>query len=155
MSEASGPQRLHVCSSICSSAEGFLPLATTPGCGNPHACTLFVHSGSPSALRSATTAMALPHHPNRLVRVAVLGDAQTGKTSLISTAANDTFDARPPPVLPPVRLPREFSPDMVPMLITDTSSRPEDSMALDQAVQQADVAVICFDARRQGAASLA
>lgn len=94
--------------------------------------------------------MALPHHSNRLVRVAVLGDAQTGKTSLISTAANDTFDARPPPVLPPVRLPREFSPDMVPMLITDTSSRPEDSMALDQAVQQADVAVICFDARRQG-----
>lgn len=83
------------------------------------------------------------------VRVAVIGDAQTGKTSLISTAANDTFDARPPPVLPTVRLPRDFTPENVPMLVTDTSSRPEDAQALDQAVLHADAVVICFDARSQ------
>uniref|UniRef100_A0A7R9VF32 EF-hand domain-containing protein n=1 Tax=Chlamydomonas euryale TaxID=1486919 RepID=A0A7R9VF32_9CHLO len=83
------------------------------------------------------------------VRVCVLGDAQTGKTSLISTAANDTFDERPPPVLPPVRLPRDFSPDGVPMLITDTSSRPEDSAAVELAILHADAIVVCFDARRQ------
>jgi Ras family protein T1 len=85
---------------------------------------------------------------HRTVRVTVIGDAHSGKTSLISTAANDTFDSRPPPALPAVKLPREFSPDMVPMIITDTSSRPEDGQALDQAVQQADVVVICFDAQR-------
>lgn len=82
------------------------------------------------------------------VRVAVLGDAQTGKSSLISSAANDTFDARPPPVLPPVRLPRDFSPDGVPMLVTDTSSRPEDAAATELAVLHADVVVVCFDAQR-------
>jgi Ras family protein T1 len=92
--------------------------------------------------------MATPMAHTRTVRVAVIGDAQTGKTSLISTAS-DTFDARPPPVLPPVRLPRDFSPDNVPMLVTDTSSRPEDATALDMAVQQADAVVICFDARTQ------
>ncbi|GAX79606.1 hypothetical protein CEUSTIGMA_g7047.t1 [Chlamydomonas eustigma] len=85
---------------------------------------------------------------NRYVRVAVIGDSGTGKTSLISTAANDTFDVRPPPVLPPVRLPPEFSPDHVAMLLTDTSSSPEDATALDLSVQSADAVVICFDALR-------
>lgn len=84
----------------------------------------------------------------QLVRVCVIGDAGTGKSSLISTAAADTFDIRPPPVLPPVRLPREFSPDFVAILVTDTSSRPEDTAALDAAVMAADAVVICFDALR-------
>ncbi len=60
------------------------------------------------------------------VKIAVVGDAGSGKTSLISTTANDTFDARPAPVLPPTRLPAERTPDYVPMIVTDTSSRPED-----------------------------
>ncbi|KAG1666031.1 hypothetical protein FOA52_006905 [Chlamydomonas sp. UWO 241] len=85
----------------------------------------------------------------RTVRVVVIGEPGTGKTSLISTAANDTFDARPPPVLPPVRLPRDFSPDGVPMLVTDVSSRPEDAAQLDLAVLHADAVVVTFDARRQ------
>lgn len=62
----------------------------------------------------------------RVVKIAVVGDSGVGKTSLISTAANDTFDQRPAPVLPPTRLPAEFTPDHVPMVVTDTSSRPED-----------------------------
>lgn len=82
------------------------------------------------------------------VRVCVVGDPGVGKTSLISTAANDTFDLRPPPVLPPTRLPPEFSPDYRALLITDTSSRPEDQQAVDLAIQQAEVVVVCFDARR-------
>ena len=82
------------------------------------------------------------------MRVCVIGDAGTGKSSLITSASADCFDARPPPVLPPVRLPRDFSPDGVPMILTDTSSRPEDAALLDLAVQQADAVVICFDALR-------
>ncbi len=89
-------------------------------------------------------------HPtdHRLVRIAVIGDASTGKTSLISTAANDTFDARPPPVLPVIKIPPEFSPDHVAMLLSDCSSSPENGNALDLAVQSADAVVICFDALR-------
>ena len=93
----------------------------------------------------------MAHHAasNRVVRIVVLGDEGTGKTSLISTAANDTFDIRPPPVLPPTRLPPEFTPDHMAMLITDTSSRPEDMRVADLAIQHSDVVVVCFDARRQ------
>jgi Ras family protein T1 len=61
-----------------------------------------------------------------VVKIVVCGDPGVGKTSLISTAAKDTFDVRPAPVLPPTRLPAEFTPDHVPMLVTDTPSRPED-----------------------------
>eukprot|EP00798_Chlamydomonas_sp_ICE-L_P032469 gene32469-17870_t len=83
-----------------------------------------------------------------IVRIAVVGDEGTGKTSLISTAANDTFDVRPPPVLPPTKLPPEFNQDQTPMLITDTSSRPEDVPVADIVIQQADVVVVCFDPKR-------
>ena len=84
----------------------------------------------------------------RCIQACVVGDADTGKTSLICTAANDTFDSRPPPVLPPTRLHPEFTPDHTPMLITDTSSRPEDQAAVDCVIMQADVVVVCFDATR-------
>eukprot|EP00798_Chlamydomonas_sp_ICE-L_P004285 gene4285-14395_t len=83
-----------------------------------------------------------------IVRVAVVGDEGTGKTSLISTAANDTFHSRPALVLPPTRLPPEFSLEHTPMLITDTSSRPEDVPVADLVIQQSDVVVVCFDSRR-------
>jgi len=60
------------------------------------------------------------------VKVAVVGDPGTGKTSLISTACKGVFDGKPVPVLPPARLPPDYTPAHVPMVITDTSSRPED-----------------------------
>lgn len=87
---------------------------------------------------------------SRPVKVVVLGDAETGKTSLISTAATDTFEVRPPPVLPPTRLPAEFTPDHTSMQLSDTSSRPEDQKVTDVVIQQSDAAVICFDAKRPG-----
>lgn len=86
---------------------------------------------------------------SREVRVAVVGDAGVGKSSLISTAAKDTFDSRPPPVLPPTRLPAEFSTDHTPMLVTDTSSRPEEQQSVDHVITNSDVVVVCFDATRQ------
>lgn len=114
----------------------------------------------------------------RIVRIAVLGDADTGKTSLVSTggrrwriflplyaskldtitypfhfavlpaAANDTFDARPVPTLPPTRLPLDFTPERVPILLTDTSAKPEDARALDAVVRESDAVVVCFDPRK-------
>ena len=57
------------------------------------------------------------------VRVVVVGDRGTGKSSLISTAATETFPETVQPVLPPTRLPADFYPDRVPVTIIDTSSR--------------------------------
>lgn len=57
------------------------------------------------------------------VRIVVCGEKGTGKSSLIVTAAADTFPANVPPVLPPTRLPEDFYPDRVPITIIDTPSR--------------------------------
>lgn len=57
------------------------------------------------------------------VRVIVAGDPKTGKSSLILTAATESFPASVPPVLPPTRLPDDLFPDRVPVTIIDTSSR--------------------------------
>lgn len=57
------------------------------------------------------------------VRIVVAGDRGTGKSSLIVTAAADTFPINVPPLLPPTRLPDDLYPDRVPVTIIDTSSR--------------------------------
>ncbi|GKV08978.1 hypothetical protein SLEP1_g20545 [Rubroshorea leprosula] len=54
------------------------------------------------------------------VRIVVAGDRGTGKSSLIVTAAADTFPTNVPPLLPPTRLPEDFYPDQVPITIFDT-----------------------------------
>lgn len=92
--------------------------------------------------------MVAYNHPSRVVRVAVVGDHDTGKTSLISTAANDTFDQRPVPVLPPTKLAPEYTPEGVALLLTDTSAAPEASRATDGAIQSADAVLVCFDGRK-------
>jgi Ras family protein T1 len=79
------------------------------------------------------------------VKIAVVGDGQVGKTSLITAAATETFPDSPPPLLPPTKLPADSTPEGVPIVITDTSSKPEDRQALELAVQQADVIVLAFD----------
>lgn len=57
------------------------------------------------------------------VLIVVAGDRGTGKSSLIVTAAADTFPSNVPPVLPPTRMPEDFYPDRVPITIVDTSSK--------------------------------
>lgn len=57
------------------------------------------------------------------VRVVVVGDRGTGKSSLIAAAATESFPDNVPPVLPPTRLPADYYPDGVPITIIDTSSR--------------------------------
>lgn len=79
------------------------------------------------------------------VRIAVVGDEGVGKTSLITAAATETFPDHPPPVLPPSKLPAEGTPEGVPVVITDTGSRPEDREALEITCQEASVIVLCFN----------
>ena len=45
------------------------------------------------------------------VRIVVVGDKGTGKSSLIVAAATDSFPPNVPPVLPDTKLPFEFFPD--------------------------------------------
>ncbi|KAI3425869.1 hypothetical protein D9Q98_007842 [Chlorella vulgaris] len=87
---------------------------------------------------------------SRTVHICVVGDEGVGKTSLITAAATETFPDHPPPVLPPAKLPADTTPEGVPVVITDTSSRPEDKQALELACQEASVIVLCFSADRPG-----
>ena len=80
-----------------------------------------------------------------VVKITVIGDEKVGKTSLITTAATESFPEHPPPLLPPTRLPPETTTENLPILVTDTSSRPEDRQSLEAAVIQADVIVLLFD----------
>jgi Ras family protein T1 len=57
------------------------------------------------------------------VRIVVVGDRGTGKSSLIAAEATESFPENLSPVLPPTRLPADFFPDRVPIIIIDTSAR--------------------------------
>ncbi|CAM6128136.1 unnamed protein product [Calypogeia fissa] len=81
---------------------------------------------------------------NQGVRVVVIGDAGTGKSSLIIAVATDSFPDKAPPVLPPTRLPHDFYPDRVPVTIIDTSSRPEDKAKLEAECKKADAIVLTY-----------
>lgn len=83
--------------------------------------------------------------------MAVVGDKGAGKTSLITSAAQEVFSERPVPVLPPTRFPADFAglSEPVDLIAYDTSSRPEDTQAVDETVKAADVVVLCFDAQRK------
>ena len=57
------------------------------------------------------------------VRVVVIGDAGTGKSSLVVAVATEQFPENVPKVMPNTRLPADYFPDRVPITIIDTSSR--------------------------------
>jgi Ras family protein T1 len=57
------------------------------------------------------------------VRVVVIGDPGTGKSSLVVAVATEQFPENVPKVMPHTRLPADYFPDRVPITIVDTSSR--------------------------------
>jgi Ras family protein T1 len=85
------------------------------------------------------------------VTVTVIGDKGVGKTSLITTAAQDCFSRHPPPVLPLTRFSeRFFENEPVELLVYDTCSDPQqDPETFATVVQAADVIVLCFDFQRR------
>ncbi|EXB39367.1 Mitochondrial Rho GTPase 1 [Morus notabilis] len=78
------------------------------------------------------------------VRVVVAGDRGTGKSSLIVTAASESFPENVPPVLPPTRLPADFFPDFVPVTIIDTSSSSESRGRRNEELKRADAVVLTY-----------
>ncbi|KAI3704313.1 hypothetical protein L1987_74530 [Smallanthus sonchifolius] len=78
------------------------------------------------------------------VRIVVAGDRGTGKSSLIITAAADSFPTNVPPVLPPTRLPDDMFPDRVPVTVIDTSSSMENRGKLADELKRADAVVLTY-----------
>ncbi|KAJ4727485.1 Mitochondrial Rho GTPase [Melia azedarach] len=78
------------------------------------------------------------------VRVVVVGDRGTGKSSLISAAATESVPEKVPPVHPPTRLPPDFYPDRVPVTIIDTSSSLEHRVKLNEELKRADAVVLTY-----------
>lgn len=80
-----------------------------------------------AVVRAAVAAVEDVHLPNKSgVRVVVIGDPGTGKSSLISTLATDQFPENVPGVVPAVHLELEdddYFPDRVTVTTVDTSSR--------------------------------
>lgn len=92
---------------------------------SPQILTLFAPSPSRSQHSRSPMSAGFPGYSGGRtgVRVVVAGDRGTGKSSLIVTAASESFPENVPSVLPPTRLPADFFPDFVPLTIIDTSSR--------------------------------
>ncbi|PKA50458.1 Rac-like GTP-binding protein ARAC3 [Apostasia shenzhenica] len=78
------------------------------------------------------------------VRVVVVGDQGTGKSSLIIAVATESFPENVPNVLPPTRLPADYYPDRVPLTIIDTSSSPASKTTFVAECQVADTIVLTY-----------
>ncbi|KAF9682874.1 hypothetical protein SADUNF_Sadunf05G0153400 [Salix dunnii] len=78
------------------------------------------------------------------VRIVVVGDRGTGKSSLIAAAATESFSENLSPVLPPTRLPADFFPDRVPITIIDTSASLESRGKLNEELKRADVIILTY-----------
>ncbi|KAA8545102.1 hypothetical protein F0562_019886 [Nyssa sinensis] len=78
------------------------------------------------------------------VRIVVVGDRGSGKSSLIVSAATETFPTNVPPVLPPTRLRQDVFPDRVPVTIIDTSSSVENRGRVAEELTRADAVVLTY-----------
>ncbi|KAF9586967.1 hypothetical protein IFM89_039839 [Coptis chinensis] len=91
---------------------------------------------------------AKPKSKNPKVRIVVAGDSGTGKSSLITTAANEKFPQQQvviPPVLSPTRLFADFYPDQrVPFIVIDTPSNSENQVSLHNELKSADAIVLTY-----------
>ncbi|KZV32415.1 mitochondrial Rho GTPase 1 [Dorcoceras hygrometricum] len=85
-----------------------------------------------------------PNGDRSSVRIVVVGDRGTGKSSLIAAVAAETFRKDVPSVLPPTRLPADYYPDNVPMIIIDTSSSLESRGRLAEELKRADSVVLTY-----------
>ncbi|KAF0910972.1 hypothetical protein E2562_005362 [Oryza meyeriana var. granulata] len=78
------------------------------------------------------------------VRIVVIGDPGTGKSSLVASVAKEEFPENVAPVVPPVRLPVGYFPDPVPVTVVDTSSNPKHSQEMIVECRTADAVVLTF-----------
>lgn len=80
----------------------------------------------------------------RDLRIVLVGDAAVGKSTLISSLVKDTYVPHVAPVLPPVSLPLEASPEGVNTTISDTPSSPERRPQLEAELRHAHVICLVY-----------
>ncbi|GAU40757.1 hypothetical protein TSUD_26370 [Trifolium subterraneum] len=78
------------------------------------------------------------------VRIVVVGDKSTGKSTLISAMASDSFPATVPPLLKLTRLPSNSFNDSVPLLLIDTPSSVGQQGKLIEELKRADSVVVTY-----------
>ncbi|KAM0947780.1 putative small GTPase, EF-hand domain, EF-hand domain pair, EF hand associated, type-1, MIRO [Dioscorea sansibarensis] len=78
------------------------------------------------------------------VRIVVVGDQGTGKSSLIVSIATESFPENVPRVMPPTRLPADIYPDRVPITIIDTSASHDNKAKLIAECQLADAIILTY-----------
>ncbi|XP_047156155.1 mitochondrial Rho GTPase 2-like isoform X1 [Vigna umbellata] len=80
----------------------------------------------------------------RVVRVAIVGDCGTGKSTLIAAMASESFPKSVPAVLPPTHLPHNLYPDSVPLTLIDTPSSFEKQGERSEELKRADTVVLTY-----------
>lgn len=83
------------------------------------------------------------------VKIAVIGDSQVGKSSLISTYASRHFPGEVPSVLTDCIIPAEATSNNVCVTLMDSSSSPNDREVLKQKILLADSIIAVYDCSRQ------
>ncbi|KAL5716764.1 hypothetical protein ACHQM5_009887 [Ranunculus cassubicifolius] len=78
------------------------------------------------------------------IRIVVVGDEGTGKSTLIKAVTTDSFHPQLPHTLSISRLPAEFFPDKVPVTIVDTSSSLEKRDTLGKELKLADAVILTY-----------
>ncbi|KAJ3071155.1 ERMES complex Ca(2+)-binding regulatory GTPase gem1 [Podochytrium sp. JEL0797] len=79
-----------------------------------------------------------------LVRVLLVGDAQVGKSTIITSLIKEAFVANIQHVVPEVTIPPEWTRERVTTRIVDSSARPENKDQLEAEIRKADVICIVY-----------
>ncbi|XP_004495205.1 mitochondrial Rho GTPase 2-like [Cicer arietinum] len=82
------------------------------------------------------------------VRIVVLGDMKTGKSTLIATMASDSYQNNVPSFLSPLRLPNNSFPDSVSLVVIDTPSSERQLDMVTEELSRADAVIVTYDCNK-------
>lgn len=86
------------------------------------------------------------HPKDEEVRILVLGDPRVGKTSLVHSLVNDEFDNNLPARMADITIPREATPENIPIFISDYSKQEQSDIELLEAISNANVICVVYEA---------
>lgn len=82
---------------------------------------------------------------DRKVRILLVGDAKTGKTSLILSLVGEEFPDIVPARAEEITIPAEVTPEKVPTYIVDYSDSEQTLDVLKEEIRRADVICVVYD----------